>query len=192
MEIAKSRDISRKEAAMEKAIDLVSKKHFSLREASKKTGVAVTSLQRKIKNPARIPLPLGSTSYLTLSEIEALADTMKSPEHAENGVTLPVLKSLVLTLLEGKNRVPPSGSVSDSYMKSLQKKLKSAFNVTFSRANRTVKARIDAMTYENIPPFFHALQVIREASPEIVSEPGRIVVCDESPLHQQTEKVIIV
>ena len=59
MEIAKSRDISRKEAAMEKAIDLVSKKHFSLREASKKTGVAITSLQRKIKNPARIsPLPL--------------------------------------------------------------------------------------------------------------------------------------
>ena len=101
---------------MEKAIDLVSTKHFSLREASKKTGVAITSLQRKIKNPARIPLPLGSTSYLTLSEIEALADTLKSPEHAENGVTLPVLKSLVLTLLEGKNRVPPSGSVSDSFI----------------------------------------------------------------------------
>ncbi len=176
---------------MEKAIDLVSKKHFSLREASKKTGVAITSLQRKIKNSARIPLPLGSTPYLTLSEIEALADTLKSPEHAEIGVTLPVLKSLVLTLLEGKNRVPPSGSVSDSYMKSLQKKLKPAC-VTFSRANRTVKARIDAMTFENIQPFFHALQVIREASPEIVSEPGRIVVCDESPLHQQTEKVIIV
>ena len=129
---------------------------------------------------------------LTLSEIEALADTLKSPEHAENGVTLPVLKSLVLTLLEGKNRVPPSGSVSDSYMKTLQKKLKSVFNVTFSRANRTVKARIDAVTFENIQPFFHAFQVIREASPELVSEPGRIVVCDESPLHQQTEKVIIV
>jgi hypothetical protein len=75
-------------------------------------------------------------------------------------------------------------------MKSLQKKLKSAFSVTFSRANRTVKARIDAMTIENIQPFFHALQVIREASHEIVSEPGRV--CDESPLHQQTEKVIIV
>ncbi len=55
MEIAKSRDISRKEAAMEKAIDLVSKKHFTLRQASKKTGVALASLQRKIKNPARIP-----------------------------------------------------------------------------------------------------------------------------------------
>jgi hypothetical protein len=79
-------------------------------------------------------------------------------------------------------------------MKSLQKKLKAAFNITFSRANRTVKARIDAMTFENNQPIFHALQVsIREASPEIVSEPGgRIVVCDESPLHQQTEKVIIV
>ena len=89
---------------------------------------------------------------------------MKSPEHAENGVTLPVLKSLVLTLLEGKNRVPPSGSVSDSYMKSLQKKLKAVFNVSFSRANRTVKARIDAMNFENIQPFFHALQVIREAT----------------------------
>ncbi len=65
MEIAKSRDNPQKEAAMEKAIDLVSKKHFTLQEASKKTGVALSSLQRKIKNPARIPLPLGSTSYLT-------------------------------------------------------------------------------------------------------------------------------
>ena len=163
MEIAKSRDISRKEAAMAKAIDLVSKQHFTLREATKKTGVALTSLQRKIKNPARIPLPLGSTSYLTLSEIAA--DTLKSPEHIENGVTLAALKCLVLTLLEGKNRVPPSGSVSDSYMKSLQKKLKSVYNVTFSRANRTVKARIDAMTFENIQPFFQALQVIRDGKP---------------------------
>ncbi len=48
------------------------------------------------------------------------------------------------------------------------------------------------MTFENIQPFFHALQVIREPSSEIVSEPGRIAVCDESPLHQQTEKVVIV
>ncbi len=50
------------------------------------------------------------------------------------------------------------------------------------------------MTFENIQPFFHALQVIREAlSPElIVSEPGHIVVCDESPLHLQTNKVVIV
>jgi hypothetical protein len=62
-----------------KAIDLVSKKHFTLREASKRTGVALTSLQRKFKNLARIPLPLASASYLTLSEIEdALADTLKS------------------------------------------------------------------------------------------------------------------
>ncbi len=98
---------------MAKANDLVSNQHFALREASKKTGVALTSLQRNIENPARVPLPLGSTSYLTLFEIEALADTLKSPEHAENGVTLPVFKTLALTLLEGKNRVPPSGSVSD-------------------------------------------------------------------------------
>ena len=72
------------------------------------------------------------------------------------------------------------------------KKLKSSFNVTFTRANRTIKARIDAMTFENIQPYFNALQIIRDSSPEIVSEPGRIVVCDESPLHQQTEKVTIV
>jgi hypothetical protein len=55
MKIANSREISRKEAAMAKAIDRVSNKHFTLREASKKTGVALTaSLQRKTKNPARV------------------------------------------------------------------------------------------------------------------------------------------
>ena len=171
---------------------LCQKKQFTLREASRKTGVSLTSLQRKIKNPFRVPLPLGFSSYLTESEIEALADILKSPEHAENGVTLPVLKSLVLTLLEGKNRAPPSGSISDSYIKSLQKKLKASFNVVFARANRTIKARTDALTVENIQPYFDAIRVIQQASPEIVSEPGRIVVCDESPLHQQTEKVIIV
>jgi hypothetical protein len=105
----------------------------------------LTSLQRKINNPARVPLPLGSTSYKTLSEIEALATTLKSPEHAENRVTLPVLKSLVLTLIEGKNRVPPSGSVSDSYMKTLQKKLKSFFQCYFysSEPNRQSSNRCD-------------------------------------------------
>ena len=126
---------------------------------------------------------MGFTSYLTESEIEALADILKSPEYAENGVTLPVLKSLVLTLLEGKNRALPSSSISDFYIKSLQNKFKSSFNVIFTRANRTIKARIDALTFENIQPYFDALQVILAASPEIVSEPGRIVVCDESPLH---------
>ena len=44
--------------------------------------------------------------------------------------------------------------------------------------------------FENIQPYFNALQIIRDASPEF--EPGRIVVCHESPLHQLTEKVTIV
>jgi hypothetical protein len=39
------------------------------------------------------------------SEIESVADKLKSSEHKRNGVTMPVLKTMVVDLLAGKNRV---------------------------------------------------------------------------------------
>ena len=38
-------------------------------------------------------------------------------------------------------------------------------------------------------PFFAALAAILQNFPLLVSEPGRIAATDESPLHQQTEKL---
>jgi hypothetical protein len=40
--------------------------------------------------------------------MESLADKLKSPEHKQNGATMPVLKTMVVDLLAGKNREPPS------------------------------------------------------------------------------------
>jgi hypothetical protein len=43
----------------------ITEHNFTLREASKKPGVALTSLQRRIENPARVPLHLGLSTSRT-------------------------------------------------------------------------------------------------------------------------------
>jgi hypothetical protein len=46
---------------------------------------------------------------------------LKPSEHKQNGVTMPVLKTMVVDLLAGKNREPPSGTISQAYADGLKK-----------------------------------------------------------------------
>jgi hypothetical protein len=94
-------------------------------------------------------------------------------------------------LLAGKNREPPSGTISQACAKGLRKTLKDDFDVTFAAANRTSSARVASLTVEHIGPFFDQMRIFHAAAPELVEEPGRLVVLDDSPLWSQTEMVII-
>ena len=116
-----------------------------------------------------------------------MADKLKSAEHKQNGVTMPILKTMVVDLLAGKNREPPSGTISRAYATGLRKTLKDDFDVTFAAANRTSSARVASLTVEHIGPFFDQMRIFHAAAPELVEEPGRLVVLDESPLWSQTE-----
>jgi hypothetical protein len=65
-------------------------------------------------------------------------------------------------------------------------------DVTFAAAlNRTSSVRVASRTEEHIGPFFDQMRRFHAVAPELVEEPGRLVVLDESPLWSQTEKVII-
>jgi len=86
--------------------------------------------------------------------------------------------------------MPPSGTISRAYATGLRKTLKDDFDVTFAAANRTSSARVASLTVEHIGPFFDQMRIFHAAAPELVEEPGRLVVLDESPLWSQTEKVI--
>jgi hypothetical protein len=119
-----------------------------------------------------------------------VADKLKSSEHNQNGVTMPVLKTIVKDLLTGKNREPPSGTISQAYADGLKKTLKDDFDVAFAATNRTSSAFVASLTVEHIGPFFDQMRIFH-AAPELVEEPGRLVVLDESPLWSQTEKVFI-
>jgi hypothetical protein len=93
-----------------------------------------------------------------------------------------VLKTVVVDLLAGKNREPPSDTISQAYAKGLRKTLKDDFDVTFAAANHTSSARVASLTEEHIGPFFDQMIIFHVAAPELVEEPGRLVVLDESPL----------
>jgi hypothetical protein len=105
--------------------------------------------------------------YLSTSEIESVADKLKSSEHKKNAVTMPVLKTMVVDFLAGKNREPPSGTISQEYADGLKKTLKDDFDVTFAAANRTSSARVASLTVEHIGPFFDQMRIFHAAAPEL-------------------------
>jgi hypothetical protein len=189
--LAKQRENARKQAKFQQALSLFNDNKLGIREIQRITGLPYGTLYRKLKNPFKIEQPRGYPAYLSTSEIESVADKLKSAEHKQNGVTMPVLKTMVVDLLAGKNREPPSGTISQAYAKGLRKTLKDDFDVTFAAANRTSSARVASLTVEHIGPFFDQMRIFHAAAPELVEQPGRLVVLDESPLWSQTEKVII-
>jgi hypothetical protein len=129
----------------------------------------------------KIEQPRGYPAYLSTSEIESVADKLKSSVHKQNGVIMAVLKTMVMDLLAGKNREPPSGTISQAYADGLKKTLKDDFDVTFAAANRTSSARVVSLTVEHIGSYFDQMRIFHAAAPELVDEPRRLVVLDESP-----------
>ncbi len=77
------------------------------------------TLSRKLKDPFKVEQRRSYPAYLSTSEDESVADKLKSSEHKQNGVTMPVLKNDVVDLLAGKNREPPSATTSQAYAKGL-------------------------------------------------------------------------
>jgi hypothetical protein len=115
---------ARKQAKFQQALSLF---HDNKHEIQRITGLPYGTLYRKLKDPFIIEQPRGYPAYLSTSEIESVADKLKSSEHKQNGVTMPVLKKMVVDLLAGKNREPPSGTISQAYADGLKKTLKDDF-----------------------------------------------------------------
>ena len=125
--LAKQRENARKQAKFQQALSLFNDNKLGIREIQRITGLPYGTLYRKLKNPFKIEQPRGYPAYLSTSEIESVADKLKSAEHKQNGVTMPVLKTMVVDLLAGKNREPPS-------------------EARFHRRTQTVSKRLSRMT----------------------------------------------
>ena len=94
--LAKQRENARKQAKFQQALSLFNDNKLGIREIQRITGLPYGSLYRKLKNPFKIEQPRGYPAYLSTSEIESVADKLKSAEHKQNGVTMPVLKTMVV------------------------------------------------------------------------------------------------
>ena len=101
--LGKQRENARKQAKCQQALSLFNDNKLGIREIQRITGLPYGTLYRKLKNPFKIEQPRGYPAYLSTSEIESVADKLKSAEHKQNGVTMPVLKTTVVDLLAGKN-----------------------------------------------------------------------------------------
>ena len=118
--LAKQRENARKQAKFQQALSLFNDNKLGIREIQRITGLPYGTLYRKLKILSK------SSNFVApqTSEIESLADKMKSSEHKQNGVTMPVLKTMMVDLLAGKNREPPSDTISQAYADGLKKTLK--------------------------------------------------------------------
>ena len=70
-----------------------------------------------------------------------------------------------------------------------KQKLKDQCRVKFGTAISTSDARMKANNVRTLTGFFDKLDAIYKLHPLLNLEPGRIAVVDESPLHQQSEKL---
>lgn len=128
----------------------------------------------------------GRPSVVTDAVLAAVKARLDELSREGSAISEDELKTL---LVQCVNRLDGGDlqQITKTTYKRVRKRL-TAMGVKFGRGLSTSEARMRARSVEHLSGFYNTLKSILEKYPEL-SELGRLVALDESPAHQQTEKL---
>jgi len=145
---------------------------------------------RKRADAGRVVGRNGRPPLLTPSALDALKELISVTAASGSAMNNDHIRTTATDLIVLSNPSMSQYIMPDRTYRDLKVSLREK-GIKFGTAVSTSDARMKANNVEHLKVFFDKLDLAYKAHPEFLIEPGRIVTLDESPLHQQSEKLKI-
>lgn len=151
-------------------------------------GVKRTALQGRVNGKVAFNAKQGGKPSLSGKSLDALAEKCREDQANDEPMNMSAVRAYAASLAAAAGRPYRKDTPSRSATYTIKAELKLR-GIYFGTPNATSKARIDAHSVAVMSPYFASLQRTFTRHPILLQEPQRICALDESPLHQQTQKI---